>query len=162
MTSNLGSQSILEHVDDDDPAAISSLLDEVLKGAFLPEFLNRIDERIVFSPLSPSDIRRIVDLQLEELIRQVAEQGHDLEVTTTARDLLASEGYDRQFGARPLKRVIQQRIQNGLANRLLAGEFTEGATLVVDGRADGFVFSSSDDTQARSDSSLASGLPSAD
>ncbi|HCK54528.1 MAG TPA: hypothetical protein DIC23_15015, partial [Planctomycetaceae bacterium] len=82
--------------------------------------------------------------------------------TTTARDLLASEGYDRQFGARPLKRVIQQRIQNGLANRLLAGEFTEGATLVVDGRADGFVFSSSDDTQARSDSSLASGLPSAD
>ena len=162
MTSNLGSQSILEHVDDDDPAAISSLLDEVLKGAFLPEFLNRIDERIVFSPLSPSDIRRIVDLQLEELIRQVAEQGHDLEVTTTARDLLASEGYDRQFGARPLKRVIQQRIQNGLANRLLAGEFTEGATLVVDGRADGFVFSSSDDTQARSDSSLASGLPSVD
>ncbi|MEE3282983.1 MAG: ATP-dependent chaperone ClpB [Planctomycetota bacterium] len=162
MTSNLGSQSILEHVDDDDPTAIASLLDEVLKGAFLPEFLNRIDERIVFSPLSPSDIRRIVDLQLEELIRQVAEQGHDLEVTTTARDLLASEGYDRQFGARPLKRVIQQRLQNGLANRLLAGEFAEGAALVVDGRADGFVFTSSGDAQNHSDAGVASGSPSVD
>ena len=162
MTSNLGSQSILEHVDDDDPTAIASLLDEVLKGAFLPEFLNRIDERIVFSPLSPSDIRRIVDLQLEELIRQVAEQGHDLEVTTTARDLLASEGYDRQFGARPLKRVIQQRLQNGLANRLLAGEFAEGAALVVDGRADGFVFTSSADAQNHSDAGVASGSPSVD
>ncbi len=162
MTSNLGSQSILEHVDDDDPTAITSLLDEVLKGAFLPEFLNRIDERIVFSPLSPSDIRRIVDLQLEELIRQVAEQGHDLEVTTTARDLLASEGYDRQFGARPLKRVIQQRLQNGLANRLLAGEFAEGAALVVDGRADGFVFTSSANAQNHSDAGVASGSPSVD
>ena len=162
MTSNLGSQSILEHVDDDDPTAIASLLDEVLKGAFLPEFLNRIDERIVFSPLSPSDIRRIVDLQLEELIRQVAEQGHDLEVTTTARDLLASEGYDRQFGARPLKRVIQQRLQNGLANRLLAGEFAEGAALVVDGRADGFVFTSSANAQNHSDAGVASGSPSVD
>lgn len=162
MTSNLGSQSILEHVDDDDPTAIASLLDEVLKGAFLPEFLNRIDERIVFSPLSPSDIRRIVDLQLEALIRQVAEQGHDLEVTATARDLLASEGYDRQFGARPLKRVIQQRLQNGLANRLLAGEFAEGAALVVDGRADGFVFTSSANAQNHSDAGVASGSPSVD
>ena len=162
MTSNLGSQSILEHVDDDDPTAIANLLDEVLKGAFLPEFLNRIDERIVFSPLAPSDIRRIVDLQLEALIRQVAEQGHDLEVTTTARDLLAREGYDRKFGARPLKRVIQQRLQNGLANRLLAGEFAEGAALVVDGRADGFVFTSSANAQNHSDAGVASGSPSVD
>ena len=149
MTSNLGSADILEHVEDNDRQAIDERLEQVLADAFLPEFLNRIDETIVFSPLEPSDIRRIVDLQLVELTAQLAEQGHRLDITDAARDLLASEGYDRRFGARPLKRVIQQRLQNGLANRLLAGEFPEGSLLKIDGQGDGFVFTA--DTQIAAD-----------
>lgn len=144
MTSNLGSRAILEHVEQDDTAAIDETLAEVLRSEFLPEFLNRIDETIVFSPLERDDIRRIVDLQLNGLADQLAEQGHQLDVTDVARELLATEGFDRRYGARPLKRVIQQRIQNGLANRLLAGEFPEGSRLVVDGQTDGFVFTAHD------------------
>jgi len=160
MTSNLGSAAILEHVEANDREAINEALNEVLSRAFLPEFLNRIDETIIFSPLDPADIRRIVDLQLVELTDRLAEQGYGLRVTEGARDLLAREGYDRRYGARPLKRVIQQRIQNGLANRLLAGEFPEGSLLEVDGQADGFVFtadSADDRCQA-----VASSLPSAE
>ncbi len=161
MTSNLGSADILEHVEDNDRQAIDDCVEQVLADAFLPEFLNRIDEIIVFSPLEPSDIRRIVDLQLVELTAQLAEQGHRLEITDAARDLLASEGYDRRFGARPLKRVIQQRLQNGLANRLLAGEFPEGSLLKIDGQGDGFVFTAephieADDSPMQAASSLTS------
>jgi len=160
MTSNLGSAAILEHVEANDREAINEALNEVLSSAFLPEFLNRIDETIIFSPLDPADIRRIVDLQLVQLTGQLAEQGYGLRVTDQARELLAREGYDRRYGARPLKRVIQQRIQNGLANRLLAGEFPEGSLLEVDGHADGFVFTA-DSTGDRCDA-VASSLPSAE
>ncbi|MFP6769587.1 MAG: hypothetical protein VB859_15535, partial [Planctomycetaceae bacterium] len=90
--------------------------------------------------LDRADIRHIVDLQLIQLDSQLSPQGYSLEVTDTARELLVAEGYDPRFGARPLKRVIQQRLQNGLSNRILAGEFPEGARLVVDGQADGFAF----------------------
>ena len=144
MTSNLGSRAILDHVENDEAEAIDETLAEVLRSEFLPEFLNRIDETIVFSPLERDNIRRIVDLQLNQLAIQLAEQGHQLDVTDSARELLTTEGYDRLYGARPLKRVIQQRIQNGLANRLLAGEFPEGSRLVVDGQTDGFVFTACD------------------
>ncbi len=156
MTSNLGSRAILEHVEQDDTAAIDETLAEMLRSEFLPEFLNRIDETIVFSPLERDDIRHIVDLQLNRLAGQLAEQGHQLDVTNAARELLAAEGYDRLYGARPLKRVIQQRIQNGLANRLLAGEFPEGSRLVVDGQTDGFVFTAHDPNNA---TEIASPLP---
>ena len=159
MTSNLGSAAILEHVEQNDREAINEALNEVLSRAFLPEFLNRIDETIIFSPLDPADIRRIVDLQLVELTGRLAEQGYGLRVTEQARDLLAREGYDRRYGARPLKRVIQQRIQNGLANRLLAGEFPEGSLLEVDGHADGFVFTA--DSAGDRSHAVASSLPSA-
>ncbi len=140
MTSNLGSEQILEQLDRDNHEAVDGLLTDVLHGAFLPEFLNRIDETIVFAPLARTDLRRIVDLQLEDLVTQVGSQGRSLEITPAARQLLAEEGYDRRFGARPLKRVIQQRLQNAIANRLLSGEFPEGSRITVDGQADGFVF----------------------
>ncbi|MCA9114010.1 MAG: hypothetical protein KDA79_02925, partial [Planctomycetaceae bacterium] len=84
----------------------------------------------------------IVDLQLEHLRKQVQSNGFDLEVTDTARALLAEEGNDPVYGARPLKRVIQQRLQNALAGDLLAGRFEDGDTIVVDAAADGFIFSS--------------------
>ena len=159
MTSNLGSRAILDHVENDEADAIDETLTEVLRSEFLPEFLNRIDETIVFSPLERDNIRRIVDLQLNQLAIQLAEQGHQLDVTDSARELLTTEGYDRLYGARPLKRVIQQRIQNGLANRLLAGEFPEGSRLVVDGQTDGFVFTACDPDNA---AKVVSPLPTVD
>ncbi len=156
MTSNLGSQAILDQFESDSVDTIAETVTEVLRAAFLPEFLNRIDETIVFSPLDRVDIRHIVDLQLGHLDSQLSAQGYSLEVSDAARELLVAEGYDPRFGARPLKRVIQQRLQNGLANRILAGEFPEGAKLVVDGQADGFVFTA--DPPAETPASL----PSAD
>ncbi len=111
-----------------------------MQREFRPEFLNRIDEVIVFHPLGRKEIRQIVDLQLKHLEGQLREEGYGLEVTAEAKDLLAAEGYDPVYGARPLKRVIQQRLQNSLANELLSGNFEEGTTITVDATPDGFVF----------------------
>jgi ATP-dependent Clp protease ATP-binding subunit ClpB len=113
----------------------------VLQREFLPEFLNRIDEVIVFHPLGREEIREIVDLQLHALDKLLEENGFHLEVSDAAKALLAEEGYDPAYGARPLKRVIQQRLQNALANEILAGNYPEGSTIQVDAAADGFIFS---------------------
>jgi len=112
-----------------------------LRKEFLPEFLNRVDEVIVFHPLAHTEIRKIVDLQLKKLEQQLEENGFSLVVTDDARDQLAEEGYDPAYGARPLKRVIQQRLQNQLARQLLAGRFEAGTEIVVDASDDGFKFS---------------------
>jgi ATP-dependent Clp protease ATP-binding subunit ClpB len=132
MTSNLGSQAIVELAGTDDEDQIRERCMDALRARFLPEFLNRIDDVIVFHPLGRQEIRRIVDLQLIRLARQLAEHGFHLEVSDTARTLLSNEGYDPQYGARPLKRVIQSRLQNELANAILEGEFVEGSTIHVD------------------------------
>ena len=100
---------------------------ESLQARFLPEFLNRIDEIIVFRPLDRSQIRKIVDLQVERLAKLLDERDFGLEVTDAARDEIANRGYDPAFGARPLKRVIQQELQNPLATELLKGEFPKAA-----------------------------------
>ncbi len=97
---------------------------EALRAQFLPEFLNRIDETIIFHPLNRHEIRRIVDLQLELLRKKLEQQGISLTVTEPARNAMAAQGYDPTYGARPLKRVIQQRIQNPLATELLKGEIS--------------------------------------
>ncbi len=141
MTSNIGSHTIQEMTAaGEQETAVHAAVMEHLRVEFLPEFLNRIDEVIVFHPLGRAEIREIVDLQLEQLKAQLADQGYGLEVTDAARQVLADEGYDPQYGARPLKRVIQQRLQNALANEILAGRFEEGQTVKVDGTLDGFVF----------------------
>lgn len=111
-----------------------------LRREFLPEFLNRIDDVIVFRPLGAGEIRSIVDLQLKRLEKQLDENGFKLNVTTAARELLAAEGYDPAYGARPLKRVIQQRIQNQLAKYLLSGQFEVGSEIVVDAANGEFAF----------------------
>jgi len=103
-----------------------------LRNFFRPEFLNRIDETIVFHPLSKDQLTRIVDVQLQSLEKRLAARGLGLTLTDAAKKLLGEEGYDPQFGARPLKRVIQQRLENPLAKRLLQGEFNEGETVHVD------------------------------
>jgi ATP-dependent Clp protease ATP-binding subunit ClpB len=140
MTSNIGSQMIMELAGEEDDAEIRRRVLEALRREFLPEFLNRIDETIVFHPLDKKHIRQIVDLQLNKLQERLRDQEITLVVTDAAKQVLAQEGYDPVYGARPLKRVIQQRLQNELANRLLAGEFAEGSTITIDVQHDEFTF----------------------
>jgi ATP-dependent Clp protease ATP-binding subunit ClpB len=140
MTSNIGSQLIMDLAGQEHEKEIHNRVTAALQREFLPEFLNRIDEVIVFHPLGRKEIRQIVDLQLTRLEKQLIENGYQLTVSDRAKDLLAEEGYDPVYGARPLKRVIQQRLQNALANRILSDEFPAGSTINVDATPDGFVF----------------------
>jgi ATP-dependent Clp protease ATP-binding subunit ClpC len=107
-----------------------------LKQTFRPEFLNRIDGVIVFHPLSAEEIRRIVELELKRVRKQLTEKEITLEVTEAAMDLLGTRGYDRQFGARPLRRIIQNLIEDPLAEGLLENKYTPGSKVVVDVRED--------------------------
>jgi ATP-dependent Clp protease ATP-binding subunit ClpB len=141
MTSNIGSHIIQEMATAGEPETeIHNRVMEVMRREFLPEFLNRIDEVIVFHPLRRKDIRQIVDLQLARLEKMLRDRGYGLEVSDKAKDLLAEEGYDPVYGARPLKRVIQQRLQNALANEILSERFAEGSTIHVEAAPDGFIF----------------------
>ena len=113
----------------------------VLEGHFRPEFLNRIDEIIIFRPLEKDSILRIVDLQMELLRRRLADRKISVEITDKAKALLADKGYDPLYGARPLKRTIQQEIQNPLAMKILAGEIRDGQTARIDvDKAGAFTF----------------------
>jgi ATP-dependent Clp protease ATP-binding subunit ClpB len=111
-----------------------------LRNALRPEFLNRIDEVVVFQPLGREEIARIVDIQLGHLQRRLEDRRIRLEVTDAARTLLGREGYDPTYGARPLKRTIQRLVQDPLALKLLEREFAEGDTVVVDASGDQLVF----------------------
>jgi len=106
--------------------------DSPLREFFRPEFINRLDEVLTFNPLEPGQLRAIVDVQLERLAKHLAEQELALELSDAAKSELAREGYDPEFGARPLKRVIQKRVQNLLAERILAGELSAGDTAAID------------------------------
>jgi ATP-dependent Clp protease ATP-binding subunit ClpC len=103
-----------------------------LKTTFLPEFLNRIDEVVVFHSLSKEQIRQIVDLMLSQVTKSVGEKNMKLEVTDATRDFLCEKGYDPTFGARPLRRVIQSEVEDKLSEALLRGEFHPGDILKVD------------------------------
>jgi ATP-dependent Clp protease ATP-binding subunit ClpC len=116
-------------------------IDEELKRMFRPEFLNRVDAVVVFKSLTTGQIRQIVELQLERLGKHLIELQITIEVTDAAKDLLAKEGYDRMYGARPLRRVITSRIEDQLSEELLRGRLSHGDTVVVDGNpGDGFTF----------------------
>ncbi len=147
MTSNIGAELIqregtLGFAVAEDPTKkaqidYQAMKDKVLsqlKQTFRPEFLNRIDAVIVFHPLTPGHVRQIVDLELKRIRKQLAEQQIGLEVTDAAKDLLAKRGYDRQFGARPLRRIIQNLIEDPLAEAILAGRFKPGSTVLIDVR----------------------------
>jgi ATP-dependent Clp protease ATP-binding subunit ClpB len=141
MTSNVGSQMIQETFEAGGSyEEMRTGVMEALQTRFLPEFLNRIDEIIVFRPLDRSQIRKIVDLQVAHLAKLLEQRDFGLEVTDKARGELASRGYDPSFGARPLKRVIQQELQNPLAAELLKGEFAEGSTIRIDYDGADFTF----------------------
>ncbi|MBK8148027.1 MAG: ATP-dependent chaperone ClpB [Acidobacteria bacterium] len=129
MTSNLGSREIQNAGMVDTP--LKEIVFDVLRSAFKPEFLNRIDDIVVFTQLSRDEIAQIIDVQLEKLRRTLAERGIAITLDETAKDLLVEEGYDPTFGARPLKRAIQTMIQNPLALKLLSGEVVSGQSLRI-------------------------------
>jgi len=134
MTSNIGSDLILGA---DDIDSIAPQIQERLRATFKPEFLNRLDEVITFRRLAREHILRIVDLETDRLRTRLAERKLEITLTEAARERIATLGYDPAFGARPLKRAIQQYIQNPLAKRLLAGEFPDGSTVAIDAAGDG-------------------------
>jgi ATP-dependent Clp protease ATP-binding subunit ClpB len=139
MTSNVGSAEIqrLAGRPGSDVQAIREAALEMLRGEFRPEFLNRVDEIVVFRPLERSDVGRIVEIQLGRLRKLLEERGITIELSETAREAIADAGYDPVYGARPLKRAIQRMIQDPLATKLLRGEFRAGDHVVVDEAADG-------------------------
>jgi ATP-dependent Clp protease ATP-binding subunit ClpB len=139
MTSNVGSQMI-QNLADNDRAEMERRVMEALRASFKPEFLNRIDETIIFLGLRPDQISAIVDIQMGHLAKRLAERHITLELSAGARDFLAAKGYDRVYGARPLKRAIQQYIENPLAMELLKGNFSEGARIRADREGDHIVF----------------------
>ena len=139
MTSNLGSAAFSDPSLDREKQK-EAVLDEV-RGTFRPEFVNRVDEIVVFDPLGRDEIRQIVDIQLRGLQRRLAERKLTVTLTDAARDYLSNKGYDPAFGARPLKRLIQREIQDPLALKLLAGEIHDGDTVEIDAQDGGLVFS---------------------
>ncbi|NJN68196.1 MAG: ATP-dependent chaperone ClpB [Chloroflexaceae bacterium] len=142
MTSNIASPIIQEmNQRGESQETIRARVMEEVRLSFRPEFLNRVDEVIIFHPLSREQIEQVVGIQLGRLSNLLADRRIELELAPAAREQLGNEGYDPVYGARPIKRVIQQRIQNPLALRLLEGEFKEGDTVLVDVGSDGaFVF----------------------
>ncbi len=141
MTSNIGSQRIEKiTAEGGDAETIRRSLEEALRAHFLPEFLNRIDETIVFHPLGREHVRKIVDLQLVRLADQLDRRDLGMTVTESARSEIAALGYEPSYGARPIKRVIQQSVQNQLATALLQGQFPEGSTVEIDFQHGAFTF----------------------
>jgi ATP-dependent Clp protease ATP-binding subunit ClpB len=144
MTSNIGSQLITQEISRMTDANRDRIMSELrsqllaeLRKTMRPEFLNRIDEIVMFQPLTQADLRRIVDLQLEHLKTMAEKEGLFLEISPAAKDWLAESGFDPVYGARPLKRVIQKHITDQLATQILSGEFAPGDTIVIDHTEDG-------------------------
>jgi ATP-dependent Clp protease ATP-binding subunit ClpB len=149
MTSNLGSEHVMPEF-----LATSGVIDlgermrarekmrdrvmDAVRGHFRPELLNRIDDVVIFNPLTKEDIKRIVDIQLRGVRSRLAERKVTLEITEAAKELLAVEGFDPVYGARPLKRAIQQHIVQPLAVKLLRGEINDGDTAIVDASGSDF------------------------
>jgi len=141
MTSNIASQVVQKLAESQaERWEIEAELEEALKHHFRPEFLNRIDETVVFSSLSKEDLKGIVDIQVGELSARLSDRQILLEISDSAKELLCEFGYDPSLGARPLKRVIQQRLENPLSQKILAGEIRDGDTVVIDAAGKSFTF----------------------
>jgi ATP-dependent Clp protease ATP-binding subunit ClpB len=131
MTSNLGSEVLANQPAGQDSSAVRSQVMEVVRASFRPEFINRIDEILLFHRLSRDDMSEIVEIQLKRLSALLADRKIALDLDKAAREWLADKGYDPVYGARPLRRVIQQELQNPLANLLLAGKIADGDKIHV-------------------------------
>ena len=139
MTSNIASELILAYRGKEYDKMKEEALD-VLRKSFRPEFLNRVDEIVVFHPLSRDELRQIVSIQIGGLRKRLEERKVELQLTDKATDYLAERGYDPQYGARPLKRLVQQELETGLARKILAGEVRDGSKVVVDAGPRGLAF----------------------
>ncbi|WP_445367933.1 ATP-dependent chaperone ClpB [Methylomonas sp. BW4-1] len=141
MTSNLGSSVIQELAGEDNYIEMKDAVMEIVAQHFRPEFINRVDEAVVFHPLGQGQIRAICKIQIELLRRRLQEKDIGLEVSETALDLLGEAGFDPVYGARPLKRAIQRQLENPLANEILSGRFIPGDSIKIDVANDGLTFS---------------------
>jgi len=162
MTSNLGTEFARkggalgfmrpgEGVSSAEVAADHKKIEDALKRAFRPEFLNRVDEIIIFNTLSLEAVEQIVGLQMKEVGGRLSEQGLTVELTEAARKWLAKQGYDPQFGARPLRRAIQKYVESPLSVKLLRGEFHSGDCVIVDTDHEELTFTRKDSTEKPSD-----------
>ena len=134
MTSNIGSQYLLENQGEEVTGEAKNLVMASLRNKFKPEFLNRVDDIIMFKPLSEEGIKKIIDIFLDEVRARLVDKNIKLEVTEEAKSILAKEGYDPIYGARPLKRYIQNTLENNLARKIIKGDVYYGSTVVVDGQ----------------------------
>lgn len=139
MTSNLGSHIIQDHFDNIEDANVDEVVDAtkeelmlLLRQTLRPEFINRIDEVVMFRPLSKNNLKGIIKIQLQDLKNRVAEQGIQMSFTDYALDYFVQHGYDPQFGARPLKRLIQKQIINLLSKKIIAGEIDKDKEVIID------------------------------
>ena len=148
MTSNLGTGDLNREIlgfaanrqDKDEERRLRAAVEQALKQAFRPEFLNRIDEIIIFHPLSEEQIAQIVDMQVAAVLSRLDEHKISIQLTEAAKAWLAKEGYDRNFGARPLRRTVQRYVENPISKDLLAGRYQEGDTILVDVAEEGLTF----------------------
>ena len=150
MTSNMGAETILENFDDLEAVGDkhrTEILEttklellENLKDNLRPEFLNRIDEKIMFLPLTQEEIKQILRLLLKDVKKMLNKQHLKLEISEEALDLLADLGYEPQFGARPMKRVLQKELINPLSKKVIAGDLDTGDTIIVETNKEGLVF----------------------
>ena len=138
MTSNIGSSYLLDGIDESGnikPEAQNLVMND-LRAHFRPEFLNRLDETILFKPLTKGNITRIIDLLLSELNERLADRELSLELTDAAKTFIADHGFDPVYGARPLKRYMQKHVETLAAKLILGGEISTGATIVIDVEGD--------------------------
>ena len=145
MTSNVGTgqadRPMVGFIRDESDDRMRASIEEALKSAFRPEFLNRVDEVVIFDALSAGEIRQIVDLMVRPVEGRLMEHGVTMSLSERAKDWLASEGFDSEFGARPLRRVVQRFVENVLSKKILSGEFGLGDDILVDAAAGGLSFS---------------------
>ena len=147
MTSNMGSELIRENMEKINDSNREEVIEktkrqvlDMLKKTIRPEFLNRIDETIMFTPLTPGEIRQIVMLQINSVKKMLSKNQIDLQITDDALDYLAAEGYDPEFGARPVKRAIQRLVLNQLSKDIIAQKVTSNAPIIIDCKDDKLVF----------------------
>ena len=140
MTSNIGSQFIQDYIGQEHKEELKERIKKTLRDVFRPEFLNRIDETIIFNSLTKEQIGQIVEIQLKGLIKRLSQHNLTLTVTETAKERLVAEGYDVNYGARTLKRTIQKLIENPLSLKILQGKYQEGSEIIVDAEGDSIVF----------------------
>jgi ATP-dependent Clp protease ATP-binding subunit ClpC len=142
MTSNLGARQLQDFGTgvgfgtssrvNQEESEKKSVIENALKRAFAPEFLNRVDDLIVFNALKKEDIHHIIDIELEKLFKRVTDLGYNIKLTESAKDYIAEKGFDEKFGARPLKRALQKYLEDPLAEQIIDSGFKTGDTLMVD------------------------------